>query len=342
MSNELLQKVIDTTNIGSANGGLLSPEQSNAFIDYMFDETVLGKQVRFERMRANEREFDKIGVGRRLLRGATEAVDTGENAGVTFSKVSITTKKLRLDWELSTEALEDNIEGNNLEDHIARLMATQVGNDLEDLMINGDTTSTDGTLRVFDGYRKIALTGNGEGAANVISVDGDAISKDVFNAALKAMPRKFMQQRNRLKFFTGSNLIQDYIYSLTDLATTPEAVVSQVRGSGPIRTEGPSGFVTGMAYGVPVQEVPLFDETKVGDYDADPVTAGVQAPTGEHTDLWLVDPRNLLWGVKREIVVHREFKPKKDSIEYTLYLRAGVQIENTQAMVVVKNIKIAA
>ncbi len=37
-----------------------------------------------------------------------------------------------MDWELSTESLEDNIEGADLEDHIARLMATQAGNDIEE------------------------------------------------------------------------------------------------------------------------------------------------------------------------------------------------------------------
>jgi len=47
-------------------------------------------------------------------------------------------------------------------------------------------------------------------------------------------------------------------------------------------------------------------------------------------------------GVKRDIVVHREFKPKKDTIEYTLFLRVGTAIENPDAFVVVKNVKVAA
>jgi len=79
-------------------------------------------------MKAVEEEIDTIAVGSRLVRGATEAVDTGANAVPTFGKLSITTKKYRLDWELSSESLEDNIEGDALEDHIARLMATTLGN----------------------------------------------------------------------------------------------------------------------------------------------------------------------------------------------------------------------
>jgi hypothetical protein len=240
--DNLLEKVIESTQIGNPAGtGLLQPEQANRFIDYMWDATVLGSQVRSIRMRSTEMDIDRIGVGQRLLRGAVEAVDTGENQGVIFSKISLSTKKLRLDWELSTESLEDNLEGDSLEDHIARLMATQAGNDLEDLAINGDRGSSDPLLKVFDGWRQIALHGAGaerysEGAAHVVDHAGGALNRAAANKALKAMPRKFMQRRNQLKFFTGSNLIQDYLFNLVEDASAPNtAHYGNVDGPGPHR-----------------------------------------------------------------------------------------------------------
>src|SRR5690348_8177717 len=106
--NGLLEKVIVSTEIGNpAGSGLLQPEQANRFIDYMWDATVLAPQVRTIRLKADTAEIDRIGVGKRLIRRAVEAVDTGENQGVYFSKISLTTHKIRLDWELSTETLED-------------------------------------------------------------------------------------------------------------------------------------------------------------------------------------------------------------------------------------------
>lgn len=328
MSNELLEKVIRTTEVGAGGGGLLSPEQSNRFIDYMWDETVLGSQVRTIRMRSTEQEIDKVSVGERLMRVATEAVDDGVNAGAVFTKISLTTKKLRLDWELSTESLEDNLEGEALEDHIARLMAAQAGNDLEDVAINGDTALTaDPLLKAFDGWRKRALAG-----AHVVSHEGGNLDRAAFNKALKAMPRKYMQRRNQLKFFTGSNVIQDYLFSLSDAANSTQDLATAAINRG-VRTEGPAGFTTGFAFGLPVQEVPLFDETRDGTYTT---------PSGDHGEMWLTFPQNLLWGVKREIQVYREFKPKKDTIEYTMFCRVGTQIENVDAFVVVTNIKVAA
>jgi len=329
--NELLEKVISTTTVGAGGGGLLTTEQSNKFIDYMWDKTVLGSQVRTIRMRSNDVEIDTVAVGTRLVRLATEAVDDGVNAQAAFTKINLTTKKLRLDFELSSESLEDNLEGEALEDHIARLMAAQAANDIEDLAINGDTTlSSDPLLKAFDGWRKRIRAGG-----HVVDHAGGAMDRSVFNKALKAMPRVYMARRDGLKFFTGSNLIQDYLFSIQQVSAsyiTPldaaQAGINQA-----VRTQGPAGFTTGNAFGQQVQEVPLWPENLAGDYSS---------PSGVHGEVLLTYPQNLIWGVKREIQVFREFKPKKDTIEYTMYTRVGAQVQNVDATVLVKNVKVSA
>jgi HK97 family phage major capsid protein len=118
MSNDLLKAMAagttDTSDFAGSNsetgihigasskGGLLNPEQSARFLDYMFDATVIGKVARTVRMKADTTEIDRIGVGEKLMKLASEAETTGANSAVTFSKISLTTKKLRLDWEIST------------------------------------------------------------------------------------------------------------------------------------------------------------------------------------------------------------------------------------------------
>lgn len=329
MSENILEKVIRTTEVGSGGGGLLNPEQSNKFIDYMFDATTLVQECRTIRMKSEVQDIDKLSVGKRLVRVATEATDTGENAGATFTKVSLTTVKLRLDWELSTESLEDNIEGEALEDHIARLMANAFGNDLEDIAINGDTASSDLSLKAFDGWYKRALA-----TAHVIDAGGAALDLSLFNKALKAMPRVYMAKRGDLRFYTGSNAIQDYLFNFVQLGADPWAgpQSDQVK-TGPVRTEGAAGFTAGRPFGVLLKEVPLFVEDAAGTYSG---------ASGSHTHLELTFPQNRLLGIKREVVVYREFRNKKDAIEYTTYVRAGVQIENADAWVTVRNVKISA
>lgn len=331
-NNELLEKVISTSSIGAgtvANGGLyggyLDGAQSARFIDYLWDATVLGGQVRKIRMNADSVELDRMAVGERLLRMATEAVNDGVGVAVAFTKVSLSTEKFRLDWELSSEALEDGLEGEALEDHIARLMANQIAQDLEDLAINGDSLgkSTDPLLAGFDGWRK-RLYGGGQ----VVDAAGANLDKGLFNRAVRAMPRQFMSGRGSLKWFTVSGLLQDYVYSSTQLISdvylqNPQAAT--VDGTTPDSPGPNAGWSPAAPFGIRAQEVPLFPEYAI--------------TGGKHgSDVWLVDPSNLIWGVKREIQVFRDFVPKKDSIEYTLYTRVGCTVENPQASVVVKNV----
>lgn len=334
----MLEKVIRTTEIGNigagsgpSTGGLLKPAQADRFIDYMFDETVLGGQVRTIRMRENEIEIDRIAVGERIVRKATEAVDDHVNVGVAFAKISLKTQKLRLDWELSTESLEDNLEGEALEDHIARLMSSQAANDIEDVAINGDTTLTgDPLLSSFDGWRKQLLSG-----ANVLDNAGAGVNRATFNNALRKMPRKFMQRRRNLRWLVPSTLIQDYLFSLqqTEAGFVNPETMAAAGINAAVRTEGPAGYLMGSIFGITAQEVPLLPE-----YDVDAVAGGSQLGG----DIWLLDTQNLIWGIKREITVWREYKPKKDTIEWTIFTRVGTGVENPAAAVVVKNVAYAA
>ena len=349
MSNETLEKAVAagtqvSTGFGSTtggtgvhvaselgNGGLLNPEQSARFLDYMFDATVIGKVARTVRMKSDTAEIDRMSVGEKLMKLATEADNTAVNSGVTFSKISLTTKKLRMDWELSTESLEDNIEGADLEDHIARLMATQAGNDIEDVILNGDTSLTgDALYKSFDGVVKKAKA-NGR----VVDAAGAAVSREVFNKALKAMPRKYKQRRGDLRFLAGSNLIQDFLYanSIGTNQTIPQDIASSVIRGGVAPLGGPAGYVAPFAFGIPIVEVPLLSETQTGTY---------ASPSGSHGDIHLTFPNNVVIGIKRDVTVYRFFQPRKDTIEYTMYTRVGVQIEQADAWVVVKNVKVAS
>ena len=349
MSNELLEKAVASNthvtgnmtgsavattgvHIGSeGEGGLLNPEQSARFLDYMFDATVIGKVARTVRMRADTTEIDRMSVGEKLMVLATEADTTGGNSAVSFSKISLTTKKLRLDWELSTESLEDNIEGPDLEDHIARMMATQAGNDIEDVLLNGNTALTDDNLyKAFNGVVKKAKT-----YGRVVDNGGAAITRASFNSALKSLPRKYKQRRADLRFLVGSNLIQDFLYanSIGTNQTIPQDIASSIIRGDVQPVSGPAGYVAPYAFGIPIVEVPLLNEAQDGDYSGE---------TGNHGDIHLTFPNNIVVGIKRDVTVYRFFWPRKDSIEYTMYTRVGVQIEQADAWVVVKNVKVAS
>jgi hypothetical protein len=303
---------------GDAASGILRPEQARQFIDYVWDATILAQDGRRVTMRANTMELEKVNVGERVIRAAAQAVGDYTNAGATFSKVELTTKKIRLDWEVTAEALEDNIEGAALEDHIVRLMTNAFGNDIEDLAINGDG-STGNFLSIMDGFIHRAKT-EGNAHESVVTVTNGGWTPEVMQNIILAMPRKYRALKNNLKFYAGTDVFQGIVKNNGTLADAiAEAFGSHAGAAGTAANRQAyldgnaqtfGGARTTRVLGIDVQEVPYY-------------------PVG-YVDLTF--PQNRVWGFQRDITVNREYKPKKDTIEYTVFVRFGIQWEEQDAI----------
>jgi HK97 family phage major capsid protein len=289
----------------SDGGGILNAEQSDQFIEYIFEQQVLARDGRRVTMRGNTAELEKLNVGERVIRAAAQADASYTNAGVTFTKVEITTKKVRLDWEVSSEALEDNIEGAGLEDHLVRTMTRAFANDLEDLAINGTGSGTNTFLNILEGFYVKEQTGNSAGTFGTDVED--------LQALVLAMPRKYRASRAAMKFYASSETVADIINGLGSSGNLPsERIVERViDGVAPQTLGAPIQY---RVLGIPLVEVPLM-------------------PAGFVS---LTFPENRIWGFQRDVTVHREFQPKKDTIEYTTFLRFGAQIEETDAVAYAK------
>jgi HK97 family phage major capsid protein len=296
-------------------GGILAPEQARRFIDYVWDGTVLAKDGRRVTMRANTIELEKVNVGERVIRAAAQADPAFVNAGATFTKVELTTKKIRLDWEVSTEALEDNIEGGALEDHLVRLMTSAFANDIEDLAINGDGT-TGAFLSIMEGFVHKATT-SGDAHESVVTVANNEWTTDVMQNIILALPRKYRALKNNLKFYAGTDAFQGIVKNNGTLADAIAEAFTGKPGTeanrqnyldGAAQTFG--GARTTRVLGVEVQEVPYY-------------------PAG-YVDLTF--PQNRVWGFQRDITVNRQYVPKKDTIEYTVFVRFGLQWEELDAV----------
>jgi hypothetical protein len=261
-------------------------------------------------------ELEKVNVGERVIRAAAQAVGTYTNTGATFSKVELSTKKIRLDWEVSAEALEDNVEGGALEDHLVRLMTNAFANDIEDLAINGDG-STGAFLSIMPGFIKKAK--DGDAHESVVTVANNEWTPEVMQNIILAMPRKYRAIKNNLKFYAGTDAFAGIVKNNGTLAdAVAEAFAGRVAGTssnrqayldGGAQTFG--GARTTRVLGIDVQEVPYY-------------------PAG-YVDLTF--PQNRVWGFQRDIVVNREYVAKKDTIEYTVFVRFGIQWEEEDAIV---------
>jgi HK97 family phage major capsid protein len=301
---------------GDAASGILRPEQARRFIDYVWDGTVLAKDGRRVTMRANTMELEKVNVGERVIRAAAQGIGNYTNTGATFSKVELTTKKIRLDWEVSAEALEDGVEGGALEDHLVRLMTNAFANDIEDLAINGDGT-TGNFLSIMDGFVNRTKS-NGDAHEYVTTVTDNAWTTDVMQGILLTIPRKYRALKNNLKFYAGTDAYQGILKNNGTLADAIAEAFTPTTGGTEVNRQSyldGNGQTLGTArttrvLGIDVQEVPYYPEGYVD----------------------LTFPSNRIWGFQRDITVNREYVAKKDTIEYTVFVRFGIQWEEEDAI----------
>lgn len=292
---------------GDTASGILRPEQAQRFIDYVWDGTVLAKDGRRVTMRANTMELEKVNVGERVIRAANQGDATFTNAGATFSKVELTTKKIRLDWEVSSEALEDNVEGAALEDHLVRLMTNAFANDIEDLAINGDG-STGNFLSIMEGFVHHTTT-NGDAHEYAATVTDNAFSPEILQGVINALPRKYRALKSGLKFYAGTDAFQGIVKENGTNGSniwTEQYRNAYLAGTDQIIGEARSTRVLG----IPVMEVPYYPDGFVD----------------------LTFPSNRIWGFQRDITVNREYVAKKDTVEYTVFVRFGIQWEEEDAV----------
>jgi len=213
--------------------------------------------------------------------------------------------------------LEDGVEGDALEDHLVRLMTNAFANDIEDLAINGDG-STGSFLSIMPGFIHNVKT-NGDAHESVVTVADNAWTPDVMQGIINAMPRKYRALKNTLKFYAGTDAFGGIVKNNGTLAdAVAEAFSGQMPGStqanrqnyldGIGQTFG--GARTTRVLGIEVQEVPYY-------------------PAG-YIDLTF--PANRVWGFQRDITVNREYVAKKDTIEYTVFIRFGLNWEEEDAI----------
>jgi len=255
-NEELVEKAVITTNDIAASGKL-NPAQADKFVDYVVDITGLKDQARVVRFRNEQLDIDKIGIGKRAAMPATEAVAPGTRRSINTSKITLTPKEIIVPFEISDNFREINLEGDSVEDHIIKMMATQLANDLELLYISGDTLGQaslendvldggsltqyvkDAYLALADGWLKLAR------GANVFDNLGGNIGSSLFSRMINVMPAKFKRDRGQLRFFSSIELEQLMREKVSTRATqTGDAALQNAAPLSP--------------FGVPLMPFPLF------------------------------------------------------------------------------------
>jgi len=220
-NEEIIEKAkIETSAIAAS--GKMNPKQATIFLNYVYDMTQLRNVVRLVRFTNETMNIDKLGVHSRVMVPKAEARAASLRRGVTPSQITLAPKDVTVPWEISDNFADYNLEGSNIYNTIAMLMATQFANDLEELLITGNTlgyarlqsdmieggSSTqvvkDSGMALFDGWLKLADSGN------IYDALGADISSSLLSKMILAMPRKFRRVRKDMRFLVSMDHEQLY------------------------------------------------------------------------------------------------------------------------------------
>lgn len=295
-----------TIETGSLTSGLLNPEQARKFIQQTFDATPLGGLIRHVLRTAKTGEIDKIGIASRIVRKKTENTDDGYRAGVETSQIEYATTAVRLPWEITEETLRENIEGENLEEIITNLMTTQLGIDMIDLYLNGDTATPDSDpdfdfLKINDGWIKQIKNGG-----HITDASGATeMSLDLFYNCLATLPNKY--NNGKLRWIMSPRRAQQWELFL----------LNKVIAAG--------GAVPDSLYNAPVK-IPT-----------------VQCPTLSDDVILLSDPQNLIVVNTYDVRIRKTTEGKEaimqDKRFYVTHLDYDPIIEELDATAIITGLK---
>ena len=244
---ELILKTLQSADL--ANGGQLTNKQFKQFIKLIRTYNGMLDATRYVTMTQKIQEFDKMHFGEPVLRPAVEAtapsfaaypasytderdtttlsstVGAGYKSGTTtyrttpkFDKIVLSAVKFRADAALSTESLQENIEGNDLEGAFWDGLAQRFSHDAEEVIMNGDTALTTAAT-LWTVLQQIRGQMNGWGVITdssiILDAGGDFVGKQMFSDALRMMPKEY-RRRPGMQWIMGDTVHQDWIDMLTE------------------------------------------------------------------------------------------------------------------------------
>lgn len=295
-TRDILEKADIAVSDLISDGGYLNPMQANVFIRLMIDQPTILNQVRVVPMNAPTMEINKIGFTSRILKKAPAsgtALAAADRSKPTTEKVELATKEVIAEVHLPYDVLEDNIERGRLEDTVMSLIAERASLDVEELIISGDTGSADDYLALVDGILEQATSHVVDYSASPVG-----ITKTVFKDAIKAMPSKYLRNRNMMRFFTSVDAEIEYTDHLSDRETQ--------LGDARIARKAPE-----VAFGVPIDPVALMPDDKA-------------------IFTW---PQNIVFGVQRQIMIETDRDIRARVLIVVLTMRMDIKFEEEDSVV---------
>ena len=328
----------DASTGGTGGGGTapLTVEQVQTFLRLAITSQVMLPDVRTVMSNASKWQESKISMDKRIMRAPASlstAVDGLSNAielerllsGDRFSPdtgvIEISTVLLRGEVPISDEVLEDQVERAGFGNTIMQMVAQAAGRDIEDLLINGDTSTTapataDATgqerafYRSLDGWIKQC-----DDSTNGHVVDFDGEGKDyqaLLARMITLMPDRYKRDKGNMRFYVSDAFEEQYRDQIAQRSTALGD--RYLEGTDVMRYQG-----------VEIRPVPILN---------------VSSGTPDTSSVLLTHRLNLYAGYRRQIRMETWRDPREGGMSFIVSARVDGKVAHVPATVLAKNVDV--
>ncbi len=317
---DLLAKKADLV-IGdfATNGGLLNAAQGDRFLHVLLKQPTMLPRVRVVQMTSSEVEINKIGFAGRIMRAAVEntGLDVGERSEPVTSKLTLVAKEAIAEVRIPYQVMEDAIEQAAVNfgadapsgvfvQTIMDLIAERSALDIEDAMLNGDTARTSQPGETAAEHLFMAQHDGWLKLAlssNTVDFANAKINRSILKKALQVLPGQYLRNRAAMAIFVSNAQEIEYQDSLAGRET-------------PMGDAKHNENATARVAAVPVVPVPMM-----------PDTSGI-----------FCDPKNLIFGIRRDVSMEFEKMISERQWKVVVTVRMCPRIEWLDGVVGLENI----
>lgn len=325
-----LESALKTMTVPDLNEGRLNEEQSDRFLREIEEASPALGEARQIGMTRDRVAIDRISMTQRVIVPGADASGNRRTFGAndrrkpTFQTNHLVAKEFGAVFPLGDDALERNLELDQLEDTLIELGGSAAGRDMEEVFYLGSKDiayASDGVLNQLDGW--LAKSPNRVYGQNSAAAGGPARDFDetvntgrieaqwpanMFSDLISAIDPKYLQNEADWRFHVSRTVLRQYHSLLAN-----NGLINEILSPGPVTWEN-----------IPVVPIPVLGRAAAAG-------AYANAP-GRVAALQM--PDNMVYGIHRNIRIEPRREPLDRSTEFVLTFSGDCHYENEEASAV--------
>jgi HK97 family phage major capsid protein len=311
-NQELLRKATLTTADFGGSNAPLKIEAADRFITLMTIGQQILNDVQVVRHTASKWQQATVQFASRIMRPGVQATRLADvdRAKPSTGLIEMSTALVKGEVVAADEVFEDNLEGDSFAQTLETLIADRAGFDLEELALQGDTSSGDPYLALLDGWLKQARSAGGH-VLNASTLGQDY--QTIFRRLLLSLPERAKRNiETDGRYYVPTRMEQMYRDALSSRGTPLGDLT--LTGNNELRYQGI--LIKGVA------------------------TMPIVAGGTDTAQILLTNKNNLYAGFRRQVTIESFRDPREGATSFIVTCRFDAKMADKDASATATNVDV--